>query len=184
MDFFAAGTHKWIFGPRGTGILWGKESSWAALRPTIPTFDGQEPYEAWMAGSAPNQATHASWVSPGGFHAYEHQWAAADAFRFHLQIGKQKVADRIHALNSQCKEGLGSIPGVKLYTPKGVTLSAGIICFDVEGKTPQQVVENLLTKKIIASTSPYAVSYARVAPSLVNTPEEVDRTVAAIRSLA
>jgi selenocysteine lyase/cysteine desulfurase len=24
-DFFVAGTHKWIFGPRGTGILWGKK---------------------------------------------------------------------------------------------------------------------------------------------------------------
>ena len=42
MDFLAAGTHKWIFGPRGTGIIWGAMSSWASLRPTIPSFDDTE----------------------------------------------------------------------------------------------------------------------------------------------
>jgi isopenicillin-N epimerase len=184
MDFLAAGTHKWIFGPRGTGIIWGKESNWAWLRPTIPSFESFEPVEAWMSGRPSKNATRASWVSPGGFEAFEHRWAMADAFQFHLQIGKQKIADRIHSLNSLCKERLTSIQGVKLYTPKDVNLSAGIICFDVDGKRPQQVVDYLLTKKIIASTSPYAVSYARVAPSLVNTPEEVERAVTEIRSFA
>jgi selenocysteine lyase/cysteine desulfurase len=184
MDFLAAGTHKWIFGPRGTGIIWGRESNWTHLRPTIPTFDSFEPVQAWMSGQPPESSTRASWVSPGGFHAYEHQWAMADAFRYHLQIGKQEIAGRIHSLNSLCKEGLASISGVKLYTPKGVNLSAGIICFDVDGKKPDQVVQYLLTRKIIASTTPYAVSYARVAPSLVNTPEEIERTLIEIRKLA
>ena len=184
VDFLAAGTHKWIFGPRGTGIIWGREESWASLRPTIPSFESMEPILAWMSGQASTNRTRAAWVSPGGFAAYEHRWAMADAFRFHLQLGKQKVADRIHALNSLCKEGLASIPGVELYTPKDVNLSAGIICFDLEGKQPQQVVDYLLTKKIIASTSPYAVSYARVAPSLVNTPEEIETMLNEIRAFA
>jgi isopenicillin-N epimerase len=26
LDFFAAGTHKWILGPHGTGIIWGREA--------------------------------------------------------------------------------------------------------------------------------------------------------------
>jgi isopenicillin-N epimerase len=184
MDFLAAGTHKWIFGPRGTGIIWGKDSNWALLRPTIPSFESFEPVEAWMSGQPLKKATRASWVSPGGFEAFEHRWAMADAFRYHLQVGKQKIADRIHSLNSLCKERLASIPGVKLYTPRDVKFSAGIICFDVDGKRPQQVVDYLLTRKIIASTSPYAVSYARVAPSLVNTPEEVERAVTEIRTFA
>ena len=184
MDFLAAGTHKWIFGPRGTGIIWGREPSWASLRPTVPSFESMEPILAWMSGKPSTNPTRAAWVSPGGFTAYEHQWAMADAFRFHLQLGKQKVADRIHALNTLCKEGLASIRGVKLYTPKDVNLSAGIICFDLEGKKPQQVVDYLLTKKVIASTSPYAVSYARVAPSLVNTPEEIEKSLEAIRTFA
>jgi len=35
-DFFAAGTHKWLFAPRGTGFLWGRSDVWPELRPTIP----------------------------------------------------------------------------------------------------------------------------------------------------
>jgi isopenicillin-N epimerase len=184
MDFLAAGTHKWIFGPRGTGIIWGKNSSWAELRPTIPSFESPESFEGWMTDEVLKIQTRASWVSPGGFHAFEHHWALADAFRFHLQLGKQRIADRIHSLNTTCKEGLASIRGVKLYTPEDVSLSAGIICFDVEGKKPEQVVEYLLTKKMIASTSPYAVSYARVAPSLINTPDEIEKTLQEIRTFA
>lgn len=36
-DFLAAGTHKWVFGPRGTGILWGRD--WEPLTELIPTFE-------------------------------------------------------------------------------------------------------------------------------------------------
>ena len=27
-DFFVAGCHKWIFGPRGTGLVWGRAEAW------------------------------------------------------------------------------------------------------------------------------------------------------------
>ena len=27
-DFFVAGCHKWIFGPRGTGLVWGRADAW------------------------------------------------------------------------------------------------------------------------------------------------------------
>src|SRR5438552_3873764 len=30
-DFFCAGTHKWMFAPRGTGIIWAKPESWARV---------------------------------------------------------------------------------------------------------------------------------------------------------
>lgn len=42
---------------------------------------------------------------------------------------------------------------------------------------PSLVVEKLKAKRIIASTSPYRISYARIAPSLLNTPEEIDTTL-------
>ena len=62
-------------------------------------------------------------------------------------------------------------------------LSAGIVCFDVEGLKPEEVVKKLAAKKIIASDTPYKPSYARLTPSLLNTPEEVDKVVAEIAAL-
>ena len=73
---------------------------------------------------------------------------------------------------------------VKLYTPRGSKLSAGIICFDVEGMKPEEVVKRLLARRIIASTTPYATTYARLSPSLVNSPEEIETVLREIRALA
>ena len=76
------------------------------------------------------------------------------------------------------------MPAVQLYTPRDENLSAGMVCFDVKGKKPGEVVERLLTQRIVASTTPYRVSYARVACNIVNTPQEIETTLRAIRELA
>jgi selenocysteine lyase/cysteine desulfurase len=75
------------------------------------------------------------------------------------------------------------MPNIQLYTPRDETLSAGIVCFDVKGMKPEQVVKRLLDQRIVASTTPYRVSYARLAGSVVNTPQEIDTVLHAIRQL-
>jgi isopenicillin-N epimerase len=182
-DFAAAGTHKWIFAPRGTGIIWAPARNWDLLRPTIPTFYSFEPFTAWEAQQRPKPPTQAAWISPGGFKAYEHQWAMAEAFEFHDRIGRKRVAERIAALNSQCKEGLAGIPRVKVLTPRDPMLSAGIICFQVEGQTTEETVRRLLAHKVIGSSSPYKVSYPRLAPSLVNDEQQVEAALRAVRAI-
>jgi isopenicillin-N epimerase len=181
-DFFVAGCHKWLFGPRGTGIVWGRADAWKGHAGLIPTFEWGA-FEAWMRGAPPDALPPGPRVSPGGFHAFEHRWALPEAFRFHKRIGKARVTARIHELAARCKDGLGAIPKVKLRTPRSDALSAGLVCFEVDGLAPKQIVERLLKRKIIASQSPYAASYARFTPGLLNTPEEVDRAIAEIRAL-
>ena len=70
-DFLSAGTHKWLFGPRGTGILWGRD--WRPLTELIPSFSG------------PDEGAR---LTPGGYHAFEHRWALDQAFAFHQRIGR------------------------------------------------------------------------------------------------
>jgi selenocysteine lyase/cysteine desulfurase len=181
-DFFCAGTHKWIFGPRGTGIVWGRREAWAELQPTVPAFE-MGPYEAWMAGAEPGP-TQAAWMSPGGFHAYEHMWALPAAFAFHRQVGRARIAARIQELNTRIKDGLAGMPRVRLHTPRDARLSAGLVAFEVDGLTPEAVVARLGARRIVASASPYRPSCARLAGSILNTPEEVEAAVRAVRELA
>lgn len=183
LDFFAAGTHKWILGPRGTGIIWGREGRWADMRPTIPAFQ-RELSAAWRQDQLPAGPTRASWVTPGGFKAYEHVWALPAAFAFHRQLGRAQVAERIHQLNTQCKDGLAAMTHIRLHTPRNPQLSSGMICFEVDAMTPDAAVARLLEKRVVASASPYAKSYLRLAPSLVNSPADVDAALTAVRSLA
>ena len=184
VDFAAAGTHKWIFAPRGTGILWVPEKNWGKIRPTIPSFYDIEPFAAWADERPPNAPKSISFVSPGGFKAYEHQWAMAEAFEFHQRIGRKRVADRIAQLNSLCKDGLAKMPKVKLLTPKDPALSAGLIAFEVEGQSASETVHKLHAKKVVASSSPYKISKARLAPSLVNDEREVEAALRAVRDIA
>jgi selenocysteine lyase/cysteine desulfurase len=122
-------------------------------------------------------------ITPGGFHSFEHRWALAEAFALHERIGRERVASRIHALNRQLKEGLASMRKVKVYTPRADALSAGLVCFDVAGLAPDTVVAGLAQKRIIASQTPYETSYARLTPGLLNSPEEVDAALRAVREL-
>ena len=182
-DFLVAGCHKWLFGPRGTGIVWGRSEAWKGHAGLIPAFEWAA-LEAWMHGGTPDAVPPGPRTSPGGFHAFEHRWALAEAFRFHQAIGKPRVTARIHELARRCKEGLAAIPKVRVKTPMSETLSAGITCFEIEGLPPKAIVERLFARKVVASESPYATSYARLTPGLLNTSEEVDRAVAEVKTLA
>ena len=71
-----------------------------------------------------------------------------------------------------------------MHTPLAPALSAGLVAFEIEGVSPSDIVKQLLARRIVASTSPYAVSYARLAPSLMNTPAEVDEALRAVREIA
>ena len=169
-DFFVAGCHKWLFGPRGTGLVWGRPSAWQHLTHTIPSFT--------------ETGTPGSTMTPGGFHSFEHRWALAEAFGFHGHIGGARVAARTHALNRQLKAGLARMSHVRLHTPRSDSVSAGLVCFEVRGLPPQRVVDHLLARGIVGTVTPYSPSYARLAPSILNTPAEIQRALRATAALA
>jgi selenocysteine lyase/cysteine desulfurase len=184
-DFFATSTHKWLFGPRGTGFLWGRSDVWPEMRPTIPTFDPEasEPWDAWMnRKSLP--PTKAKFVSPGGFLAFENLLGVRAAIDLHRSIGRDRIAARVHELNSAFRDGAARIPGVALHTPNDPEVSGGISCYEVRGLKPGEVEHALNEKRIRTTTSPYRVSYARVGAGIVNFPEEIDTVLREIRALA
>jgi selenocysteine lyase/cysteine desulfurase len=181
-DFFVAGTHKWLFGPRGTGLVWGRERAWPLTQAIIPTFNTQA-YDMWMHIIPARALPPSVYMTPGGFHSFEHRWALDAAFHFHQTIGAARVTARIYELNQQLKRGLASMPHVTLHTPVSQELSAGIICFEVNGMSPREVVEKLRHRGIVGSITPYASQYARLAPGLLNSPAEIETTLDAIHRL-
>ena len=180
-DFFVAGTHKWMFGPRGTGVVWGNDRAWQRCTPSIPSFSPS--FYAWLGLYKQEDVEPAQHMTPGGFHSFEHRWALPEAFDLHSQLGKANVQARIHQLNSQAKEGLSKMPHVRLYTPKSTDISSGFVCFDVDGIKPNEVVKRMHNKGIIMSSAPYRVSYARFAPSLLNNEAEIDHALAQISAM-
>jgi selenocysteine lyase/cysteine desulfurase len=168
-DFLVAGTHKWLAGPRGTGIVWGRAAAWEAVGAIIPPFNAG-------AGSAPGPAR-----TPGGYHSFEHRWALADAFRLHAKIGPERIQARIHALATRLKDGLADAPGVTLKTPRDPALSSGLTCCLRDGEEPRATVERLRAAGVLASVTPYATPYVRFGTGLFSGEADVDAALRALR---
>jgi selenocysteine lyase/cysteine desulfurase len=182
-DAFAAGCHKWLYGPRGTGVLWASGRVRELMRPTIPSFEDGASYGAWLSGTVPGGIPDGPRLTPGGYHSFEHRWALAEAFRFHERIGRKRVEGRVHALARRLQAGLGEVRGLRLRTPPSAALSAGLVCFEVAGADPSAVVDRLADRRIVASVTPYARRYVRFGAGIVNTPAEIDEAVRAIAAL-
>jgi isopenicillin-N epimerase len=139
---------------------------------------------AWMEGKPPEGPATATWFMPAGFQAFEHFWSIPAAIELHESIGPSRITDRIHALTQQLNEGLRKLPNVSaVYTPTDPSLNAGIVCFDVKGLKPKEVVQRLLQKKVIASTTPYSPTFARLSCGLMNSPSDVEQGLRAVRAL-
>lgn len=178
-DFLMAGCHKWLFGPRGTGVILGTDYGWSRVTPTVPSFLAPNAYGAWLGGYDPGPTTGAR-MTPGGFKAFEHVWAMSEAFGFHQWVGKANVQARTHELASRLKYGLRQIPGVIVRTPIDPRLSAGIVSFDVAGLSADGVVRRLRSQRVIGSAAPYSTRHVRLTPSMRNTPEDIDFALNAV----
>jgi selenocysteine lyase/cysteine desulfurase len=184
-DFFVSGCHKWLLGPRGTGIVWGRSEAWPEVSPTIPSFTDAESFAGWLGARDASRPTTASAFAPGGYQAFEHRWALAEVFAFRQEIGSERAAERTRALARRLKEGLGGLPGITVRTPQDEQLSAGLVCCDVPGNAGEDVVPRLREEHgVVASLTPYATRYLRFGPSIVNSEEEVDRAVAAVAAIS
>ena len=181
-DFLVAGCHKWLFGPRGTGVVFGTDYGWSRVTPTVPSFLAPNAYGAWLGAYDPGPTTGAR-MTPGGFKAFEHVWAMTEAFQFHGMVGKAAIEARTHALASRLKYGLELMPHIKLRTPTDPSLSAGIVAFDVEGLSADGVVRRMRRLNIIGSAAPYATRHVRLTPSMRNTVEDVDYAIGALRRI-
>ncbi|WP_416757701.1 aminotransferase class V-fold PLP-dependent enzyme [Pseudomonas sp. BNK-6] len=167
-DYFISGTHKWMFGPRGTGIICARSEELKDVTPSVPTFSEDNNFATSM--------------TPGGYHAFEHRWALDEAFKLHLQLGKAKVQARIHALNSYLKQRLQELPQVELVTPLSPELSAGFTFFRIKNQDCDQFAAYLMANRVVVDAVDRDVGpVIRTAPGLLNDEQQIDRFVDLLR---
>src|ERR1051325_10981412 len=142
------------------------------MTPIIPSF-APHIIGRFTGTSATNTEPLWERFTAGGFHCYEHRWAVPSAIDFANAIGQERIESRILELNSELKSKLTAIPRVELITPQDNETSAGIICFTVNGLSPESTVAELKKRNIAASVSPYKVRYARFTPSYFNDSDDV-----------
>jgi cysteine desulfurase family protein (TIGR01976 family) len=126
VDAIATSPYKW-YGPH-SGVLWVRPDLLATL-PIAKVRPGPQRFEAGM----PN------------FEAIAGTEAAA---RFLMEETMARVEAAESVLCARLLEGLGSIPGVRLWGPPGVDDRVPTVAFTVDGITPADVASALAADRI------------------------------------
>jgi selenocysteine lyase/cysteine desulfurase len=100
------------------------------------------------------------------------------------EIGLEEVQAYCHKLGSQLREGLASIPGCTLTGPAAIDASCGLTAVAVVGWEPRQVVDALWQRWRIAVRAVAFPPAVRFSTAPFNTPEDVEKALVAVRTLA
>jgi len=173
-DSYSASAHKWLMGPLEAGMLWVRNERIPQIWPSIVTagwtdhLKGARKLEVFGQRDDPRVV------------------ALEAAVDFINLIGMPAVEARLQALATRAKAQLREIPAVELKTNLEPRLSGGVVKFRLRNMPTKQAYDALWEKHrlAIAMTPAGDAEGLRVSPHIYNSPDEVDRAVAAVKAIA
>lgn len=169
-DAYVSCFHKWLLAPAGNGFLYLKAGRNTQVWPSI------------CSGNFDNQKDNGYRLSQRGTGSLPVLMGADAAMDFHFQIGPERVQQRIKYLGDYLRDGLRSIPKVKLYTPADPKLNAGITVYGVEGYDGNKLQDEMWNRGRLRPRSSMGIAL-RQSTHIFNSPEEIDRTLAIVKEL-
>ncbi len=178
-DFYSSCCHKWMLGPKGTGFLYVKKEKLDVLKPimvgaysdsgwdmlsNLPTITGYSP------------SAHRFCYGTQSAVLYE---GIIAAIKFHENIGKQVIEDRIKYLAGYLREGLKTLgSNVELVTPEEPLSRGAVTAFRLKNMTMQKFQENAMKENFTIRTVPENnVNVIRISTHIYNQKEEIDAFV-------
>ncbi len=178
VDAYAMAGQKWLCGPEGTGALYVRMERLADIRPTNIRYAQVDPSGYVMPAAGANRYEIGEFYGP----AVLAQEAALLFLRDSVRL--DWLYDRVAMLGQRCWEALDRVEGVTVITPKHAM--AGLVCFETEGVTPQDMAALLYERGVTLRYVAYppGPSVTRAACGWWNTEEEIDTLAAAVAEIA
>ena len=180
-DLLTATGRKYLRGPRGTGFLYVRRDLQERMDPLL--LDGQS--ATWTGDDTYRLADGAQ-----RFESFERNWAGllglGTAVAYALDLGVDRIAERVVALGARLRESLAALDGVEVHD-RGVD-RCGIVTFTVRGRAPADVADELGSHgvQVLISDVVHArldlsarglQSLVRASVHVTNTEDELDRAV-------
>lgn len=184
-DFLSATSRKFLRGPRGSGFLYVSDQVLASdLAPLFPDLRGAD----WISRQEYRLREDARRFENWEF-SYALVLGTGEAARYARSVGIEEIRDRIALLAGRLREGLRTIPGVRVLD-RGASL-CGIVTVWIEGWTPAQASAELYRQGINTSVQKHSDSVfhfddagtngaLRLSPHYYNTEDEIDAALEAI----
>jgi len=170
-DAFFASPHKWMLGPKGTGLLYVRPERQKELWTTLAS-------SAWD-----DQADPMFRLMQYGTGNLSLLLGLGVAVDFHNQIGSAKIEDRDFALAARLRTGLAAIPRAVMVSPTHPDLTCGTTVYGLTNKTGAEIQDYLWERGKVRVRSMGDIG-VRHACHIYNSPDEVDRALALLKEMA
>lgn len=172
-DSYSTSAHKWLMGPLENGILFVRAERLPQIWPSIVTAGWSDHLKGARKLEVYGQRDDPRIV------------ALESAIDFASLIGPPAIEARMRFLAAYMKRQLSEIGGLKLKTNMEPELSGGVIKCDL-GRVPTKHAYDSLWdhhRIAIAMTASGDSQGLRFSPHIYNSREEIDRAVAAVKTL-
>ena len=174
VDAYAMPGQKWLCGPEATGALYVRADKIGEIQPTHLRYAQTDATGFLLPAAGANRYEIGEFYGP----AILAQEAALTWLRD--EVGMDWAHQRIEMLGQRCYDALSKIDGVTMASPRH--RMAGLVCFQVDGMTPQDVTAKLYERGITIRYVAYPPGpvIARVSNGWWNTEDEVDHLAATL----
>jgi len=171
-DYFGASLHKWLFAPKGTGILYVKRDKIEKIWP--------------LMAAETKQATDIRKFEEIGTHSAAMRLAIGEAILFHNGIGAKRKEARMRYLARYWMNQLKDLPNVRFHTSFDSNQSCGLATVEIVGVEPPALYSHLMNKHKIFTTAIVHDEFKgiRVTPNVYTTLNELDRFCEVMRDAA
>jgi isopenicillin-N epimerase len=162
-DYFGTSLHKWLYAPKGTGMLYVKRDKIEKLWP--------------LMAAESKQALDIRKFEEIGTHSAAPKLAIGEALLFHNGIGSKRKEARLRYLSRYWMNQLKDVPKIRFNTSFDPNQSCAIANVQIEGTKPDDVVKYLFDKHRIFTTPIVHEEFQgiRITPNLYTTLGELDR---------
>ncbi|MCC3862017.1 aminotransferase class V-fold PLP-dependent enzyme [Pseudemcibacter aquimaris] len=162
-DVYACSGHKWIMGPKETGVLYLKKS----IQKKINSVFLSGGYKTYTAATGTRNAPNII-----GF---------GDVAEWHMAIGKDRIEKRCMELAAYCYEQLSKLDGIKIITSNDPELGTAIVSFSLpDGVNNGDLVRAMRERNMTIKRLPQ-YNAIRVSNHMFTTNADVDKMIAILK---
>jgi isopenicillin-N epimerase len=171
-DYFGTSLHKWLYAPKGTGLLYVKRDKISKIWP--------------LMAAEKTQAGDIRKYEEIGTHSAAMKLAIGEAVLFHQGIGAARKEARMRYLTNYWADKLKDLPNVRFNTALDGKQSCGIANVKIEGVDTGALQSHLFAKHKIFTVGIMHDEFQglRITPNVYTRLEELDRFVNAMTDVA
>lgn len=169
-DFFGSSLHKWMYAPKGAGLLYVKKEKisnvWALMASEDKNRNDIRKFEEI------------------GTHSSSTRLSIGEALLFHQAIGAKRKEERLRYLTKYWMDRLRSFDRISFNTPDDPKLYCAIGNFSIDGVEPSRLTEYLMQRHRIITTPVVHDEFTgvRITPNIFTSIEQLDRFCGAVES--